>query len=308
MRKSLLAAASGIMLGLAMSFTAFAGTFTLADLPAMQPEPVVELNGNHPYFTDEAFPDGLSLSPLDSLGRCGKAKAYVTPALLPEEDRGSIGMIKPSGWQTPQQKFDFIDGRFVYNRCHLVAYCLAGNNDPENLVTGTRYLNIDGMLPYEMQILNYVKSGKGNVKYRVTPVFLENELVCRGVVMEAKSDSGDLEFCVFAYNKQPGIDIEFATGRIKRNSEDPAKGVYTHAGSMKAAGAAGGAEETKAVPESKAANEEQLDYVVNTNSNVFHRPDCANAEKISDKNRKKYHGYRSQLITNGYKPGGCCNP
>ena len=292
---------------LALSFSSFASPFNLSSVPDYSGSPVYEVNNNKPYFTDEAVSPGLYLSKTDSLGRCGEAVAYVTPATLPKEDRESIGMIKPSGWQTPQSKYEFVDGKYLYNRCHLIAYCLEGNNDPENLVTGTRYMNVDGMLPYEMDILNYVKSGKGNVLYRVTPVFEGNDLVCKGVLMEAVSDKKDLEFCVFAYNNQPGVTIDYATGKNSRNSDDPAKASYTYGGSIKAAGvSAESAKEEKTNAEKQ--DEAQGDYVVNTNSNVFHTPDCKNAVKISEKNRKKYHGYRSHLIENGYKPGGCCNP
>ena len=291
---------------------AFAGGFDYASVPAYSGNPSVIVNGNEPFFTDSDITVSpyLSMDPLDSLGRCGVSMCCTGPETLPDEDRGSIGMIKPSGWQTPQSKYDFVDGKFLYNRGHSVMFALYGNetNDPRNLSTITRYCNVDGMLEYENKALNYVKSSKKHIIYRVTPIFSGSELVCRGMLMECMSaeDKGaGLKFCVFAYNVQPGVDIDYATGKNSRNSDDPKKAVYTYGGSKKAAGVEG-TEET--VAETAAAQEEQLDYIVNTNSSVFHKPDCSNAAKISGKNRKKYHGYRSHLISNGYKPGGCCNP
>ena len=133
---------------------------------------------------------------------------------MPTEERGSIGSVKPSGWQTV--KYDFVDGKYLYNRCHLLGYQLTGENaNEQNLITGTRYLNVDGMLPFENMVADYVKETDNHVMYRVTPVFDGAELVARGVLMEAYSveDGGDgVEFCVYCYNVQPGVKIDYATG------------------------------------------------------------------------------------------------
>lgn len=156
-------------------------------------------------------------SPLDSLGRCGVAFANICREIMPTDERGSIGMIKPSGWQTPQSKYDFIEGKFLYNRCHLIAFELAGENaNEQNLVTGTRYMNINGMLPFENQVANHVKSTNHHVLYRSTPIFEGNNLLCEGVQIEAycvEEHGGSIDFNVFCYNVQPGVDIDYTTGK-----------------------------------------------------------------------------------------------
>lgn len=186
-------------------------------IPSYTGQTYVELNGNMPYFTDtekvtEAFEN---YSDLDSLGRCGQAYANICQELMPTEERESIGMIKPSGWQTVKYP-DIIKDLYLYNRCHLIAFCLAGENANEkNLVTGTRYLNVTGMLPFETQVAEYVEGTGNHVLYRVTPIFVSDELVCRGVEMEALSvEDGGAGICfhIFAYNEQPGITIDYATG------------------------------------------------------------------------------------------------
>lgn len=153
-------------------------------------------------------------SMLDELGRCGKCEASVCTETLPEMDRGEIGSVKPSGWK--QAKYDFVDGKYVYNRCHLIGYQLTAENaNPLNLITGTRYLNVIGMLPYENAVADYMRKHPDNhVFYRVVPIFVDNELVCRGVWMQAWSveDNGKLSFNVFCYNVQPGVYIDYLTG------------------------------------------------------------------------------------------------
>lgn len=179
----------------------------------------VVLNNNEPNFTKEDMTTKSfeKYSKLDNLGRCGVAFANVGKDIMPTEERGSIGQVKPSGWQTI--KYDIVDGKYLYNRCHLIGYQLTGENaNRENLVTGTRYLNIDGMLDFENDIADYVKKTGNHVLYRVTPIFQGSELVCRGVQMEALSveDNGKgIKFNVFAYNAQPGIEIDYSTGKSK---------------------------------------------------------------------------------------------
>lgn len=186
-------------------------------IPDYAGQTYVELNGNKPYFTDgdlttEAFE---IYSDLDSLGRCGQAYANICKELMPTDERGEIGMIKPSGWHTVKYS-DVIKDRYLYNRCHLIAFCLAGENANEkNLITGTRYLNVDGMLPFETEVAKYVEGTNNHVLYRVTPIFVSDELTCRGVEMEALSveDNGaGICFHIFAYNEQPGITIDHRTG------------------------------------------------------------------------------------------------
>lgn len=179
----------------------------------------VVLNNNEPNFTKEDMTTKSfeKYSKLDNLGRCGVAFANVGKDIMPTEERGSIGQVKPSGWQTI--KYDIVDGKYLYNRCHLIGYQLTGENaNRENLVTGTRYLNIDGMLDFENDIADYVKKTGNHVLYRVTPIFQGSELVCRGVQMEALSveDNGKgIKFNVFAYNAQPGVEIDYSTGKSK---------------------------------------------------------------------------------------------
>ena len=197
------------------------GSFRYEELPAYAGLPSAEVNGGLPYFAQEdLLPSSYEhYSPLDSLGRCGPAMANVGRDLMPDEPRGPIGMIKPTGWHTVRYD-DLIGDRYLYNRCHLLAYQLTGENaNPQNLITGTRYMNVEGMLPYERRISDYVKSSGRHVLLRVTPVFLGEELVARGVLMEAYSSEDEGEgvcFNAFVYNVQPGIIIDYATGDSRR--------------------------------------------------------------------------------------------
>ncbi len=178
------------------------------------------INGNVPFFTEAelALRDFELYSRLDSLGRCGVAFACISPDSMPDEERESIASITPSGWEyfgvSNNNTYDFIEDGYVYNRCHLIGYQLAGENDnPSNLITGTRYMNIEGMLPFENMIAEYVRESGGSVIYRVTPIFRGLNAVCEGVLMEARSVSDDgVCFCVFAYNLQPGVSINYFTG------------------------------------------------------------------------------------------------
>lgn len=178
--------------------------------------PYTAIGDNVPDFLPEDMTQQSfeRYSKLDGLGRCGTAYANVGEDIMPKEERGNIGQVKPSGWQTV--KYDIVDGKYLYNRCHLIGYQLTGENaNVENLITGTRYLNVEGMLPFENMVADYVKETHAHVLYRVTPVFEENELVARGVRMEGWSveDQGEgICFDVFAYNVQPGIEIDYATG------------------------------------------------------------------------------------------------
>lgn len=243
----------------------------------------VQINNGEPYFSDE---DKLRTDPfelyseLDSLKRCGVAYANVCPELMPNDARESIGQVKPSGWQTV--KYDIVDGGYLYNRCHLIGFQLAGENaNPKNLITGTRYLNIKGMLDAENMIADYVKETGNHVLYRVTPIFVGDNLVADGVLMEAYSveDEGDgICFNIFAFNVQPGIIIDYANGN-SRLAEDA---------------------------DAQTIGEEH--YVLNTKSHKFHTPECSAIEKISESNKAEYFGTREELIDQGYEPCGYCHP
>ena len=189
---------------------------SVEEIPEFSGEPYVPVNGNVPLFVEEEYTTESYeyYSELDELGRCGVTMACIGIDIMPTEDRGSIGSVKPSGWQSV--KYDIVDGKYLYNRCHLIGFQLAGENaNKQNLITGTRYLNIEGMLPFENLVADYVKETENHVLFRVTPVFEGDNLVATGVLMEGYSveDEGEgICFCVFAYNAQPGIVIDYATG------------------------------------------------------------------------------------------------
>ena len=189
-------------------------SFNLADVPAYSGQPYVAVNGNVPYFTDADLTDVSfeSYSDLDSLGRCGVAFACLCKETMPTEKRGEIGQVRPSGWHTV--KYDTVDGKYLYNRCHLIGYQLSAENaNTRNLITGTRYLNTQGMLPFENLVADYIKETGNHVLYRVTPIFSGDDLVAKGVEMEAWSVEDDgVCFHVYCYNNQPGIQIDYATG------------------------------------------------------------------------------------------------
>lgn len=189
----------------------------LSDIPEYTGEPYIAVDGNEPDFSEEERTANTfeSYSELDSLGRCGAAYACIGRDLMPAEERGSIGQVKPTGWQTV--KYETVDGKYLYNRCHLIGYQLTGENANEkNLITGTRYMNVDGMLPFENMVADYVKETGNHVLYRVTPVFEEDDLLASGVQMEAESvGSHDIRFNVYVFNVQPGIEIDYTTGESR---------------------------------------------------------------------------------------------
>lgn len=190
--------------------------FSVEMVPKFDGEGTVLVNGDIPFFdeTDLSKEPFQQFDPLDSLGRCGRAEACIDKSMMPTEPRGEIGMIKPSGWQI--SKYPFVDGKYLYNRCHLIGYQLTGENANEkNLITGTRYLNTEGMLPLENEVADYIEKTNTRVLYRVTPVFDGSDLVACGVLMEAFSveDGGQgICFCRFCYNVQPGVDIDYSNG------------------------------------------------------------------------------------------------
>ena len=193
-----------------------AQAISVSDIPEYTGEPYVEIDGNEPDFqeeemTEESFEE---YSELDSYGRCGTVEANIGQDLMPTEKRGSIGEVKPSGWHTA--KYDNVDGKYLYNRCHLIGYQLTAENANErNLITGTRYMNVEGMLPFENMVADYIRETDQHVLYRVTPVYEGDDLVAQGVEMEAYSveDQGEgISFHVFVYNVQPGISIDYETG------------------------------------------------------------------------------------------------
>jgi DNA-entry nuclease len=259
-------------------------SFDFDSIPSFTDEPYVVINNNIPDFTQSDYTTTSfeTYGELDSLGRCTTAYACIGQDLMPTEERGSIGSVKPTGWQTI--KYNNVDGKYLYNRCHLIGYQLTAENANErNLITGTRYLNVTGMLPFEDEVAEYIKETGNHVLYRVTPQFEGDELVARGVQMEAYSveDNGEsICFNVYCYNNQPDIEINYSDGTSKavNSSNDFDDGSDTDT------------------------------FIVNISSKKFHTKDCTAVEKIKDDNKKTYTGSRQSLINNGYEPCKQCNP
>lgn len=255
-------------------------SYDLESIPEYSDEPYVTIHDNVPFFSEEELTTDAfeTYSELDDLGRCGTAYANICEEIMPTEKRGKIGMIKPSGWHTV--KYTGIDGNYLYNRCHLIGYQLSAENANEkNLITGTRYLNVTGMLPFENMVADYVNETGNHVLYRVTPIYNQENLIADGVLMEAQSvENDDLAFCVYCYNVQPGIEIDYHTGDSKSSeTEQPSK------------------------------TSEDL-YVLNKNTKKFHRPDCSSVQDIKPKNKQEFSGNTEALIQQGYSPCKNCNP
>ena len=267
---------------------ASAVSVSLEEVPAYSGSPYVELDGNQPGFSlEERTTDSFeTYSTLDALGRCGPAYACIGQDLMPTEDRESISSVHPTGWV--QAEYSFVDGGSLYNRCHLIGFQLTGENaNEENLITGTRYMNVEGMLPFENMVADYIKETGNHVLYRAIPIFEGENLVASGVVMEAFSveDEGEgVCFHVYVYNVQPGVEIDYATGESWETGDSASSALESQ------------------------AEEQETDYVLNTSSKKFHRPDCSSVDSMSEKNRQEYHGTREELIAQGYEPCGSCNP
>lgn len=264
-----------------------------SSIPAFSGEPHVAINDNVPTFTDADLTTTSfeTYSNLDSLGRCGTAYACIGTDLMPTEERGSIGQVKPSGWHTV--KYDCVDGNYLYNRCHLIGYQLTAENANEsNLITGTRYLNVEGMLPFENMVADYIKETGNHVLYRVTPIFEGDNLVASGVQMEAKSveDNGEgILFNVYCYNAQPSIGIDYATGDSWLDNSTAAETQNNES-------------------QTSSSGNSEITYILNTNSHKFHDPSCSSVDQMSDNNKEEFTGTRDEIIAMGYDPCGRCNP
>lgn len=284
-------------------------SFSLEDVPEFSGEPYVVLQENEPGFTQEELTQQAfeSYSPLDYLGRCGVAYACVGLEIMPTEERGAIGQVKPSGWHLV--KYDCVDGKYLYNRCHLIGYQLTGENaNEQNLITGTRYLNVTGMLPFENTVADYVEETGNHVLYRVTPIFQGTELVARGVQIEALSveDGGEgVCFNVYVYNSQPGVVIDYATGDSWLEEEQPSQGGQTEEDDTLSQEPA---LEPEAAGSSAPEGEISASYVINVKSGRFHYPDCAGVASMNPDNRQDYTGSREDLVQQGYIPCGQCKP
>ncbi len=251
-------------------------------VPTFSGDPFIAINENNPEFTEDDYTveSYESYGSLDQLGRCTIAMACVGRDLMPTQDRESISSVKPSGWI--QAQYDIVDGKSLYNRCHLIGFQLTGENANEcNLITGTRFMNVQGMLPFENMIADYVKETGNHVLYRVTPVYDGTNLVARGVQLEALSmeDNGDgICFNVYVYNNQPGVIIDYATG------------------------------ESRLEEGSLSQPEDAGSYIMNTKSMKFHKSTCSQGKDIAAENQDTFQGDRQFLIDQGYVPAGCCDP
>ena len=313
---------------------------TIADIPAYSGALCININGGVPGFTaqDEARGAFMQFSELDFEGRCGEAFARIGTDTVSNDKRGDISSVHPSGWV--QRKYSFVDDGMLYNRCHLIAHQLCGEDANErNLITGTRTFNVIGMLYYEELVGDYVRATGNHVLYRVTPLFAANDLVARGVQMEAKSieDNGEaVQFNVFVYNVEPGVAIDYATGESQESADTPAvaskgEGTITTAAAARAAQAAGesgassstgnagessdagasgsGSSSTSTnASDTASSSAEQHDNILNVKNKKFHKPDCSAASDISSANKQDFTGTRDQLIAQGYSPCGICKP
>ena len=307
------------------------GDLDLSTIPEWSGATCVDINDGEPTFTDEEMTTSCyeSYEDLDDLGRCGTCETCAGLDLMPEGPREQISHIHPSGWHS--DKYDFIEGQNLYNRSHLIAYSIAGENANEcNLITGTRYMNAQGMLPFEEWIVGYIYRTGNHVMYRVTPIFKGDELIARGVHMEAKSvedDGAGVSFNVYCYNVQPCVYIDYETGdnRLMTDKELAAAGLgtpdeeYLKNGTAKGSGwsqpiktwedltesdGGSGGGKSGAVTEDVS----KADYVVNTNTGKFHKPDCQSVQDMNPNNRLYWDGSRQDLIDAGYQPCGGCNP
>lgn len=261
---------------------------SLDSIPAYSGKAFVTINNGNPGFSDSDLKTKSYeyYSPRDRLGRCGVVHACIGRDIMPTEDRGSIGMVKPTGWHTV--KYDCVDGKYLYNRCHLIGFQLTGENaNEENLITGTRYMNVTGMLPFENMVADYVKETGNHVMYRVTPLFKGNNLLAHGVQMEAYSveDGGDgICFNVFVYNVQPQITIDYATGESSYNG-------------------------TVIEPNDDDDYQTQsASYILNKNTKKIHLPSCYSVDQMKESNKEYYTGDIDDLLGRGYSRCKNCNP
>ena len=321
--------------------------FDPGGIPEFHEDPFVKINKNIPFFTDEEkqSKDFELYSELDELGRCGVAFAYLSKEMMPEEDRSETGYIRPSGWHTVKYN-DLIDGNYLFNRCHLIAFCLSGQSSNElNLITGTRFLNTKGMLPFECMVSDYISNTGNHVLYRVTPVFKGENLVASGVLMEGWSveDKGKgICFNVYCYNVQPFIIIDYATGDSHVDEEAVAKETERNGGGTEGKTTETSTDKTTETsteratdkstetvtekttertteaatePETESDTEvsrgvddekEEPDFIVNTKSFKIHRPYCSSVSDMAEHNKWYYYGTLEELLDKGYEPCKRC--
>lgn len=284
-------------------------SLAVSEWPIFNGDPYALMYEDIPRFTDEDVQSltGVVYAELDELGRCGTAYGLIGPETIPKEERGPIGDVKPSGWHTVRYD-ELIEDRYLYNRCHLIGYQLAGANAEEcNLITGTRYLNTSGMLPIENQIWSYVTETGNHVLYRVTPVFERENLLASGVLIEAYSveDEGKgIEICRYLFNVQPGVIIDYLTGDSWLDESDPLNQKDSEKGIAEKEESYEPVIHEIKEPE----NPEEATYVLNIHTMRFHEPSCQSVEEMKAKNRRYTIDTREELIELGYVPCGRCHP
>ncbi|MFI3324615.1 MAG: DNA/RNA non-specific endonuclease [Clostridia bacterium] len=275
---------SGCSIDFPISYTSYDTSYSLDSIPEYSNSAYVIINENVPYFAQEELPTTSfeAYGDLDNLGRCTVALACVGIDLMPTEDRESISSIIPTGWN--QAQYDNVDSSYLYNRCHLIGFQLTGENANEyNLITGTRYMNVEGMLPFENMIADYVIETENHVYFSVTPIFEEDNLVASGVLMEAMSveDEGQgICFNVYCYNVQPNIFIDYSDGSSYYITEN----------------------------DNQETQSTEITYILNTSSKKFHEVNCSSVSTISKKNYEETSLTREELIEQGYSPCGNCDP
>ncbi len=291
---------------------------SLNSIPAFSGKAYVSVNGNIPGLTSANRTGKYfeNYSPLDSMGRCGVVVACLGKETMPTGERGEIGMVKPTGWHTV--KYACVDGKYLYNRCHLIGFQLSGENANErNLITGTRYMNVQGMLPFENMVADYIKETNNHVLYRVTPIFIGSERVARGVQIEAYSVEDDGEgicFNVYCYNNQPGVKIDYATGESMLDDSAVApqttkkqtqtQGTQKPVTTTKKQQATTQNETTK--PQTQSGNKAESTYILNTNSQKIHYHSCRHVSKMNEGNKEEYTGDINDLYNMGYTTCGSC--
>ena len=259
---------------------------SIEEIPEYSGEPYVPINNNEPEFTENELTEEAveRYSQLDEQGRAQTAEATIGQELMPTEKRESISEVKPSGWVN--KKYENVDGGYLYNRCHLIGYQLTAENANEkNLITGTRYMNVEGMLPFENMVADYIKETDHHVRYRVTPIYKGDDLVASGVQMEGESveDQGEsISFNVYVYNVQPGIEIDYATGDSRKM--------------------------TGTANESADLETGEMTYILNTNTKKIHKLDCTSVSEIQKENRQEVTKSKIELIGEGYEPCKRCHP
>lgn len=259
---------------------------SIEEIPEYSGEPYVPINNNEPEFTENELTEEAveRYSQLDEQGRAQTAEATIGQELMPTEKRESISEVKPSGWVN--KKYENVDGGYLYNRCHLIGYQLTAENANEkNLITGTRYMNVEGMLPFENMVADYIKETDHHVRYRVTPIYKGDDLVASGVQMEGESveDQGEsISFNVYVYNVQPGIEIDYATGDSRKMTGTANESADLEIGKMT--------------------------YILNTNTKKIHKLDCTSVSEIQKENRQEVTKSKIELIGEGYEPCKRCKP